>query len=159
MGAAEFPQNNLGRELLVPLPVGTFVYMFGWIKLLDKLACSHLILTLKTQNILFHAGSFQLWVVISRGRGMNTFCSLLCSQDAGSSLPSPLLPHGSLSWTLAGSEKSATSKPYTSVSGLMQSSYCLYVAHKLELSQEKSFCVAGEGRDVGEGQWCSLVEK
>ena len=60
---------------------------------LDKPACSHLILTLETQNILFQVQSFQLWLVMSRGRGMDTFCSLLCSQDTGSSLPPPPPSH------------------------------------------------------------------
>ena len=93
MEAAEFPQNNLSREHLVPLPVDASDCMFGWIKPLDELACSHLILTLETQNVLFQAGSFQLWVVMNKGRRMDMSCSLLCSQDTGSSLPPPPPPH------------------------------------------------------------------
>ena len=67
--------------------------MFGWIKPLDELACSHLILTLETQNVLFQAGSFQLWVVMNKGRRMDMSCSLLCSQEGGSSLPPLPPPH------------------------------------------------------------------
>lgn len=65
MGAVEFFQNNLSREHMVPLPVGAFVYTFGCIKLLDKLACSHLIHTLKIQKHSV-ARSFQLQVAMSR---------------------------------------------------------------------------------------------
>ena len=93
MEAAEFPQSNLSREHLVPLPVDASDEMFGWIKPLDELACSYLIFTLETQNILLQAGSFQLWVVMNKGRRMDMSCSLLCSQDTGSSLPPLPPPH------------------------------------------------------------------
>lgn len=92
-GVAEFPQDNLSRQHVVPLPVDAFVYMFGWIMSLDKPPCSHLILDLETQHILFQVQSFQLWLLMSRGRGMDTFCSLLCSQDTGSSLLPPPPSH------------------------------------------------------------------
>lgn len=88
-GGGRISQNNLSRERLVPSPVAASDRMFGWIKLLDEPACSHLILTLKCKTFSFQAGSFQpegLWI---KGSRMNMSCSLLCSQDTGSSLPSP----------------------------------------------------------------------